>query len=117
MLSRFLANAGGSRITIWNCFPASSYSFRMSKELPSRKVTLVVGIQLLIALCRCDRRGRHVNALDVLAIVGHRQGEAALVAEAIENFSGRVSPRRAMILALVEKGSGFLAFQQDRMQR
>ena len=76
------------------------------------KIHVPGGVEVLVALRRRDGRRRHVNALDVLACVGNRQSEAALIAEAIENFPGCVSPRRAMILALVEKGSGFLAFQQ-----
>ena len=81
---------------------------------PSRKCHIRNRIQFLIAPRRFDGRCAHVDAFDVLAIVGDRQREAALIAEAIEHFARCISPRRPVILALVEERAGLLPFARSK---
>src|SRR5579864_6575914 len=49
------------------------------------------GIDLLIAARGCNCRGGHVSSLHMLAVAGHRQSEAPVVAEAVEHFAGGIA--------------------------
>ena len=57
-----------------------------------------------------------VHAGDLRAMRGQVQGEASLVAEDVERFAVRIAGRSGVVLALVEKGSGLLAFQSVVME-
>src|SRR6202041_699301 len=48
----------------------------------------------------------------MLAVAAHREGEAAVVAEAVEHFARSIAPSSQVVLALVKKGASFLASTQ-----
>src|SRR5579862_1909130 len=69
-------------------------------------------IQLLISACGSNRSGCHIACLHMLAVAGHRESEAAVVAEAVEHFARSIAPSSQVVLALVKKGASFLPSAQ-----
>ena len=57
-----------------------------------------------------------VDAGDVRAARGQVKGEAALVAEDVEGFAVGVLGGGGIVLALVEEGSGLLAFERVEVE-
>src|SRR5208337_1882772 len=58
-----------------------------------------------------ERGAGTVDAGDARAVRGKMQAEASLIAEHVEGFAAGVLSGSSVVFALVEEGSGFLAFE------
>ena len=76
----------------------------------------MLAVELFVLFRDLERRTRGIDRGNVIADARQVQGESALIGEAVERLSMRISSGGGVVLALIEKRSGLLNAQRVEVE-